>query len=261
MAARRAHAAAEKPKRIVTWKTIAVTVAIVLLAAIATFLFMGTRGRNSLTVTVVPYSTLRTQLKSEQFPDGSQLDLDADSIVVGRFGAAGRQVQLQRGRAMFTVAADRARPFVVTAAGRSIIAVGTRFDVDMLDSGLTVTLLEGHVVIESKQPSQPLVLEPGQQYVERRGKVVVRTMGEAAENAAAWRSGLAFFDDQPLADVVQIMNRYSLQDIVVRDPAVAALRISGQFRAGDASGFAAKLASAYSLKVVNTGGRIELTRG
>lgn len=256
-AALRAQAAVERPKRKITWKTVIVTTVIVLLSALATFLFV-IRGQNSLAVTVVPYTTLRTQLKQEKLPDGSEIDLDADSIVVGRFGPIGRRVELQRGRALFSVSPDRVKPFVVTAGDRSIIAVGTRFDVNLLDGGLIVTLLDGHVVVDSTQGGAPTVLDTGQQFVERGGKIEIRTLGAAAKAAADWRAGVANFDDQPLSEVVQIMNRYTLDDVVVRDPAVGWLRVSGQFKTGDAPGFAEKVAEAHSLELVRNGKQIEL---
>jgi len=256
-AAMRAHAATERPKRMITWKTMTVTAVIVVLASLATFLFI-TRGQSAQNVTVVPYTTLRTQMKQEKLPDGSELDLDADSIVVGRFGLIGRRVELQRGRALFEVAPDRSKPFVVTAGDRSIIAVGTKFDVNLLRGALIVTLLEGRVVVESKQGDPPFVLEPGQQFVERIGKAEIRALGAAAKSATEWPAGVAAFEDQPLSEVVQVMNRYTLDEIVIPEPAVNWLRVSGQFKSADAAGFAAQIAAAHNLDVVRSGRQIEL---
>jgi len=259
-AAMRAHAATERTKRFFTWRMAAVTGWIVLLGVVATALLVP--ALKTKTVTVIPYTTLRSQLKEEQLPDGSQLNLDSDSIAVARFGPVGRQVQLQKGRALFSVAADRARTFAVVAGGRSILAVGTRFDVNLLNGGLIVTLLEGHLVIESTQtpPATPIVLEAGQQFVERGGQAVVRLLGADAEDAVAWRSGVAIFADQPLAEAAQIMNRYTKDEVVIKDPTVASLRVSGRFRTNDMAGFVAAIASAQSLQAVRTGQQIELIR-
>lgn len=257
-AAMRAHAAAERPKRILTWRVALITAAVVLLALAATIFFTA---QNPVTVTVIPYSTLRTQTREEQLPDGSQLDLDADSAVLGRFGSVGRQVQLQKGRALFSVKADKSRTFVVEAGGRSIIAVGTRFDVNLVDGGLIVTLLEGHVIIESMQSGgAPLVLDPGQQFVERGGRAVVRFLGADAEDAISWRSGIVQFNGQPLSEAVEIMNRYSLEQFVIKDPALASLPVTGRFRTGDTPGFSAKLVELHHIESAHSGKQIVLSR-
>src|SRR6185503_8560615 len=109
---------------------------------------------------------------------GCSMTLDADSVVVGHFSTGHRSLELQRGRAYFSVMADASHPFDVAAGGRNVVAVGTRFDVNVAADGLTVTLLEGHVRIGNLGGGQaPLMLAPGQQYVERHGSAVVRTIG------------------------------------------------------------------------------------
>ena len=51
------------------------------------------------------------------------------------------------GQALFTVAKDPRRPFVVSADHTRVRAVGTQFDVQKRTSGTTVTVLEGRVAI------------------------------------------------------------------------------------------------------------------
>src|SRR5580698_2030749 len=83
--------------------------------------------------------------------DGSQVTLDANSRVVIQFDEAVRKITLKRGEALFDVAKDRSRPFVVIAGDRKVIAVGTSFEVrreDPAGSTFAVTLVEGHVAIE-----------------------------------------------------------------------------------------------------------------
>jgi transmembrane sensor len=268
-AAMRAQSAAERKKRVGRRRAAIAAGVLVLLAIGAVIVFSpalnpwkSAAGKKyPLAVVVVPFTTLRSEVKEEELPDGSRLSLDADSIVVGRFGPAGRQAQVQRGRALFSVVADRTRPFTVTAAGRSIIAVGTRFDVNVLAGGLIVTLLEGHVVIEAKdRGAAPVVLEAGQQFVEHAGQATVRDLGAASANAVAWRSGFLYFDGQSLSDAVQIVNRYMQEQFVIKDPELASLPITGQFHTGDAQGFSAKLGELHHIGSATSGKQIELSR-
>jgi transmembrane sensor len=207
------------------------------------------------------YASARDGVKEVQLPDGSSMTLDGESAVSGRFDSTSRRLELQRGRALFAVASDASRPFSVTAAGRRVVAVGTRFDVNLLTDGLTVSLLEGRVNVESLDASSaPVALLAGQQYVERGGKVEIRTLGAATDTAISWQKGLVNFDDQTLADAVAVMNRYSPEQIVISDADVASLRVSGQFRAGDSRRFAETLAEMHGLRVVGGENRIELVR-
>jgi transmembrane sensor len=220
----------------------------------------GPETQKAMAITVIPYSTLRGEVRVEQLPDGSQMNIDADSAVVGRFGPVGRQVEVQKGRALFRVNPDEKRSFVVVVRGRSIVALGTRFDVNVLARGLIVTLLEGHVVIDTKQPGKsPVVLVSGQQYVERGGEGTVRNVTDG-EKIAAWRTGVIAFDETPLAEAVQVMNRYTLKRYDIPDPAVGKLVVSGEFHAVDEKAFTAALAEQLDVKANSEGGVIELTR-
>jgi transmembrane sensor len=55
--------------------------------------------------------------------------------------------------------------------------------------------------------------------------------------ATAWTIGQIMFDDEPLSSVVERVNRYGGTQIVIADPQVGAMKISGVFNAGDALGF------------------------
>jgi transmembrane sensor len=269
-AAMRAHVAEErKKKRKVTLGAILVAVVVILVAAGLMIVYtpaLNPWDTSSLqakipTVTLIPYASLRGEVKEVKFPDGSVAVMDGDSSLIGRFGPIGRKVELQRGRALFMVAPDKTKSFVVTAGGLSIVAVGTRFDVNVVHDGLTVTLIEGHVVIEAKQAgTEPTMLGAGQQYIERRGQVVVRKVADVGERATAWRSGILHFEGEPLLEAVQIVNRYTQEQFVVRDPVVAALPVSGDFKTGDVAEFTAALAEQHQLAATATGKEIELGR-
>ena len=254
LAAMRAHALAPKSRSWTRWRPAAAAAAIAVLAIGVAWLFIPTAQ-------TFEYASVRGEVKEVPLPDGSSLTLDGESMVSGRFSAESRSLELHRGRALFAVAHDASRPFTVTAASRRVVAVGTRFDVNLLSDGLTVTLLEGRVNVESLDSTMaPVPLAPGQQYVERHGKVEIRGAVGAGDSAISWQKGLVNFDDQPLAEAVAIMNRYSTDQITIGDTEVALLRVSGQFRAGDSQRFAETLAEMHGLRAIRRENRIELVR-
>ena len=258
LAAMRAHALAPRRRSWARWQPAAAAAVLLLLTAGAALFFLPPSSPSGETIM---YASARGEVKEFRLPDGSAMTLDADSAAIGRFSANSRSVVLQQGRAFFAVAPDKSRPFSVAAAGRRVVAVGTRFDVNLTTDGLTVTLLDGEVNIESLDPAQmPVTLKPGQQYVDRLGKATIQSIGAASENAISWRQGLINFVDQPLIEAAAVMNRYSLDQITISDPGVASLRVSGQFRAGDTQRFAETLAEIHRLRTVRDANRIELIR-
>src|SRR5690606_5459811 len=84
--------------------------------------------------------------------DGSMVTLDSDTRMLARIGSGRRDITLLAGRALFDVAKDPHRPFVVEAGGRTITALGTMFDVDVSPTELRVTLAEGVVAVQPVRP-------------------------------------------------------------------------------------------------------------
>jgi transmembrane sensor len=88
--------------------------------------------------------------RSLALADGSTVDLNARSKVLVEFSASERRVELLEGQALFQVAKDKSRPFIVKSGDATVRAVGTQFDVDRKNTGTTVTVIEGRVVVYSE---------------------------------------------------------------------------------------------------------------
>jgi len=196
------------------------------------------------------YSTALGERRVLTLSDGSRVSLDSNSEVTVRYSKNARELQLLRGQARFDVAHDFERPFSVLAGEKKVIATGTAFNIDVGGPRVIVTLIEGHVVVvDMDKPvggeSTLLIPSPRRYSVElKAGQQLAALPHESAEiapaniqRATAWTSGQLMFDNEPLASVVARVNRYSNTPIVIDDPKVGALRISGVFNTGDVSGF------------------------
>jgi transmembrane sensor len=95
------------------------------------------------------YSTDIGERRSITLADGSTVDLNARSKLRVEFSNNERRVELLDGQALFQVAKDKNRPFIVASGEATVRAVGTQFDVYRKDSGTTVTVLEGRVAVYS----------------------------------------------------------------------------------------------------------------
>ncbi len=168
--------------------------------------------------------------------DGSKLSLDALTRVSVDYSRDARRLKLVRGQARFDVARDVTRPFTVAARDRTVVATGTAFNIDMLEPQVRVTLIEGKVVILPKARSaEPVELRSGQQMV-AAGGAAPRVVAANLAETTAWQQGKIVFDDEPLAEAVARVNRYSGHKLVV-EGAARATRVSGVFEAGDTAAF------------------------
>lgn len=198
------------------------------------------------------YVTGRGQKSIVDLPDGTRVTLDADSAIDVAFTGGRRDVRLLDGRAFFDVAHDRAHPFAVQAGGRVVTALGTQFDVRLTPGAIRVVLAEGSVSVASAAgapPSQTVKLAPGQGFAAQTGKAGSVSAADLDE-AQAWRQGVVEFHDQPLSEVIGVMNRYTRAQIVIKDPKVAALRVTGVFKTGDAPRFGRSVSQVLSVKMI-----------
>jgi len=178
------------------------------------------------------------------------------------FSERRRDVRLVSGQALFKVAKDEGRPFIVSAGDRRITATGTSFDVRVGEKGgVTVLLIEGHVSIDPIRRSglariipalEREEIEPGERLTAEPAKSVLIAAVDV-ERGISWSRGQLVFRDDTLADAVAEMNRYSITRLVIDDDRLGRLRISGVFGSGNAANFTAMLAAAYPVAAVPRG--------
>ena len=206
------------------------------------------------------YATKVGEQRSVRLEDGSLLALNTNTRVVVRYSKGRRDLTLVRGDAQFDVAKNPDRPFVVTAEGQEVRALGTSFVVRDEGKTLSVTLLEGKVTVRPQTAAAKAVyLTPGQRVKvgAARPAAVDRPSLQAV---TAWRSGEILLDDTTLAEAVAEMNRYSKKPLEIEDGEVAGLRVTGIFRSGESQSFARTLAAQYGLAVVEQPDRILLVQ-
>lgn len=189
--------------------------------------------------------------------DGSRLRLDTDSQVKVRFDRTGRDVQLLRGQVFFDVARDPSRPFVVSASGTQVRALGTRFDVRLTGEAVKVTLVEGSVEVTQPETTKAWRLEPGQALNTDQSSAQPRQVDVAA--ATSWTSGRLIFRETPLSQAVAEVNRYSRNKVVVESPRLEAVSVNGVFEVGDTEAFVSAVADLFELDTRRTEREIRLT--
>ena len=184
-------------------------------------------------------------------PDGSSITLSAATSIETTWLPHERRIRLLGGQALFRVAKDPIRPFVVTVGNRTVTALGTAFDVKLRGDRVQVTLVEGRVAVRGvgEVAMQPLVeLAPHEQLVVTGTQVPKVRLVDLA-TVTSWAEGQVYFTDEALATSVATMNQYSVDQIVIGDPSLNSYRVNGMFRAGNQAGFVAALADYFPIEV------------
>lgn len=216
-------------------------------------------------------------------PDGSVVELKDDAQITVDFSPAVRRVILRRGEAMFAVAKQPARPFVVSAGGIEVQAVGTAFSVQLGGGQIGVLVTEGRVALARtaetstpgaagvQAPSLPpplATLDAGKHCViettpAARPQIVAVAAEELGERLA-WRSPRLEFSGSPLGEAVTLLNRHANGPSAVRlelaDASLAPMRVSGIFRADNTAAFVLLLEASFGVKAERSGNTITLRR-
>ncbi|WP_373833188.1 FecR family protein [Delftia acidovorans] len=213
------------------------------------------------------YATRNSQILKITLADGklplqaSLVELAPQSAIAVTLYRQRRSVSMARGEVRFDVAPDPDRPFEVITREARIEVVGTVFTVRDRGGPVTVGVEHGHVRVrvlgrDAQDATGPaaatLDLLPGQIVDIRNGQADAATL-------SAWREGWLVFENTPLAEALATVNAYRTQPIEAADARVAALRLTGRFRANDSAGLLAVLPSILPLRVrPQAGGGVQL---
>jgi transmembrane sensor len=173
-------------------------------------------------------SPLREQ-KDIRLSDGTTIKLNVDSELSVMYSNKTRRVRLERGEALFTIAAGDNRAFEVVAANGRVRDIGTRFGVRIHGFTTSVIVTSGtvDVTIERHDDTHRLVAGEELDY-DTEGKVTQARKIDA-EASMAWADGLLVLNAATLAEAAEEISRYNDIKILLSDPALNDFRISGTF--------------------------------
>lgn len=201
---------------------------------------------------VVPtnFATDVGQTREILIPDGSVITLNTNSRVSVELTPEVRNIYLSKGEALFDVAKNKNRPFVVFAGYTQIKAIGTSFSVSVLPKKpIRVIVREGLVEVK-KRDAAPIWLSANDRAVVRRdAPIKAETISKIqVARQLSWQYGRIAIDHGTLQDAANEFARYNDVPIVV-DPAVANRTITGMFASNDPAAFANAAATVLKLHV------------
>jgi transmembrane sensor len=208
------------------------------------------------------YATRTGEHRSVILADGSRIDLNAGTRLRVTLRRHERQVVMDQGQAVFDVAADRRRPFLIAAGDRTVRVVGTQFDVRRRAGRVSVTVTRGTVEVapNGQGAGRAYRLHPGQRLEHQEGATLAQVTVATPDQALGWRSGRLVYRDQPLAGVVADLNAEFPHPIRIDDPELAATPISGVLILDDEDAVVRRLALLVSAQAVPLDGGVVLLR-
>lgn len=187
--------------------------------------------------------------------DGSIVELNKGAQISIRYNGYERRVDLLSGEAYFEVAKNPDRPFIVSARGIDVKAVGTAFNVRLENDSLEVLVTHGRVLMDSsalienhkfQKTKAPTISKPelgaGQRsVVSFATEVVVPVVEEITEEEVevelAWKHQVLEFVERPLSEIVEEFNRYNTRQITISDEELLDTEITATFRSYNLDGF------------------------
>ena len=179
------------------------------------------------------YMTAKGEIRLVTLADGSSITLNTDTLVRVAFDATQRLVTLVRGEALFSVVAGAGVPFVVAVDRTRFIASASQFVISKLgQQPVELLVRNGAIRLQDAGAGRAPVLVPANmRAVASSGAppTVTPLALDDVANRTSWVGGMLFFDDTPLKTALAEFARYTDMAIVLDEPAVGALTISGTF--------------------------------
>lgn len=150
--------------------------------------------------------TAIAQMSKRTLADGSKVIANANTRLEIAFYRHQRVVNLVKGEAIFEVAKDSQRPFIVQTKLANVRVVGTRFAVNLLTKTVRISVDHGIVVVTDANGQHALTLQAGQ--VAEVGQQAPHLVKRNAEDAFAFTRKLVIFDQADMFEVAETLSRY-----------------------------------------------------
>lgn len=146
-----------------------------------------------------------------KLPDGSFIQVNSGSLLIypRKFSEKKRSVYLS-GEANFTVAKDSHKPFIVSTGPLKVEVLGTKFNIESYPDNecITTTLENGSIKIyKNNEPEKAIIMQPDEQVIYNEQNHTFSIDWVEASDCAMWTKGELRFVNQPLTNILNVMER------------------------------------------------------
>ncbi|MFA5326352.1 MAG: FecR domain-containing protein [Prolixibacteraceae bacterium] len=167
-------------------------------------------------------------------PDGTKVWLNAETTIQFPvpFSKNSRNVELL-GEAFFYVTKNPEKPFIVHSGNVSVKVLGTHFNCKAYssDKNIDVILEEGKIAlnVEGNATAKEYIMVPGQHAIVGKSDSKTTILKENIHKYIAWHTGKLVFDNTPMSEVAQLIERWYGVNVIVQDPEIMNYRFTTTF--------------------------------
>ncbi len=135
------------------------------------------------------------------------------------FNGKTREVYIE-GEVFFIVQPNYNKPFIVKTGDINVQVLGTSFNITAYDKNIETTLITGKVEIykhKKNKPREKIELTPGQKATYNSKKDSFSIKEVDTNYTTAWKDGYLIFDNQPLQEIVNRLERWYNVKINIED--------------------------------------------
>ncbi len=167
--------------------------------------------------------------------DGTTVWLNSQSTLTyhSNFGRKERNVRLD-GEAFFDVTPNKKIPFNVNTEMNQIRVLGTKFNVCSYDNSnsFETALIEGAIDVYVAGLEKPIARMKPDEFLSMTDGTVKRNKLDSYD-FLRWREGIYCFDDAPLREVFDKLEKYYNIDIIVENANLLDYKCTGKFKESD----------------------------
>lgn len=196
-------------------------------------------------------------VNSQKLDDGTLLTMNSGSEIEVTYYRNRRLVKLKQGEAIFEVARDENRPFVIDSGKAQITVLGTRFAVNRLKKMVRISVDHGTVRVEQRNADGTinpdfLILRDGEvAEVENMSKKPVHVQRQASD-AFAFQKGMVIFEEAGIEEIAETLSRYRRLPIIVEQPINRKVHISSMLKTDSIETFINQLPEMAPINILQT---------
>ena len=219
-----------------------------------------------LTQQVISENTYSTEIGEQStfyLQDKTKVVLNTNSKVSVTYTDKQRVFEMERGEMHVTVAHNSEQPLSVYAGGQVIQAVGTAFNVKILDNQVELIVTEGKVLVAQQKPEQSNPLQVKSVYLPKNSLAVAKgqkiDLGSLSEQVLglktadieanlSWQQGNLIFRGESLEKVMQEVGRYTHYEFVFADENLKQVQVAGLFKTDDINALLQALSRNFNIQ-------------
>ena len=187
------------------------------------------------------YATTPGEQRLVRLSDGTTIEMAPGARLRASVEGDERRVRFEEGVALFNVAHDASRPFVVTTKFGEIRVLGTSFVVRLGPDAAITTVLSGRVEARREMlfsPDNSVAASADQEIELGGGAPIVSVLApDALDRRLVWRDRMVALDGQSLREAAAEVTRFSGVRFAFADTATAQVRLSGYVAGDDVEAF------------------------